>query len=67
MGREPDQVGSSGKEPIGKVAAGGSGSSTGEKEFPINKKNFTNNSKNIRNTFTGRSSELSVYVFDTIQ
>ena len=64
MGREMDQVGSSGEEPIGKVASGGPRRRKGEKPFPGKNKNLRNNPGNIRNKFTGRSSYLSGYVFD---
>ena len=61
MGREPDQVGSCGEGPIGKVAA--AGSSTGGKQLGI-KKILRNNPGKIRSTLPGQSSEMSVYVLD---
>ena len=67
MGHEPDQEGSSGEIPTGKVAAGGPGLRTGGKRFPGNKKFLRNNPGNIRNTFIGHSSELSGYVINTTQ
>ena len=40
MGREPDQVGSSGKVATSRLATGGPGPSTGRKRFPGNKKDW---------------------------
>ena len=62
MGRETDQVGSSGEGPIGKVAA--ARSRIGGMRFG-NKNILRKIPGKIRSIFTSHSSEMSGYVFDT--